>query len=202
MFQYLHDVLRGASRVAVWVGGAALMLCAVLITGDVFLRKFFGISVGGSDEITAYVFAISTTWAFAYCLLHRANIRIDAVYNRLTPAFRAAIDTISIAMLMIFVAILTERAFYTLIESIANQSTSITPLGTRMWIPQAFWVAGWVFLLFTLGFVLLHVVTMCVRGDLHAVNRIAGLRSVEDEIGDEVRQPRTTPPHGAGNHPC
>jgi TRAP-type C4-dicarboxylate transport system permease small subunit len=202
MFQRIHDVLSHMSRVAAWAGGAALMLCAVMITGDVLCRKFFGISIGGSDEITGYVFAGATTWAYAYCLLHRANIRIDALYNRFPRPMRAAIDVISVLLLLIFVAILTDHAYSTLSESIANNATSITPLTTPMWIPQTFWVIGWVFFLVTLVFVLIHLVKALLSRDLDAIGRIAGLRSVEEEIVEETRGTGATPHSEARDDRC
>jgi len=187
MLQRIHDVLSSISRAAVWIGGGALMLCAIMITGDVLCRKFLRISIGGSDEITAYVFSASTTWAFSYCLMHRANIRIDAVYNLLPKGGRAIIDLLSIILLSIFVVSLTKRAVSTLTESVVNQSTSITPLGTRMWIPQSFWVAGWVFFSLTLLFVLVYLAVSMFRHDLDRINSIAGIRTVDEEISEETR---------------
>lgn len=201
MLQRIHDAMQRAARVAVWLGGGALTVCAVLITVDVFCRKIFSISIGGSDEITAYVFAASTTWAFSYCLLHRANIRIDAVYNRLPAIPRSVIDIASLVMLLIFAGILTERAAFTLTQSIVNQSSSITPLGTRMWIPQSFWVAGWLFFLVTLVFVLLQALIAWVHGDAGTITRIAGLRTTEEEVKAETQRAEPTSAGRTGDGP-
>ncbi|MGE0226705.1 MAG: TRAP transporter small permease subunit [Acetobacteraceae bacterium] len=202
MFHRIHDMLRGAARFAVWLGGGSLMLCAVMITVDVLLRKFLSISMGGADEITAYAFAGATTWAFAYCLLNRANIRIDALYDRFPRGVRAGIDVLNLVMLIIFAGVLTERAFFALTESIANQTTSITPLGTRIWIPQSVWAAGWAFFLVTAIFLLMHVTRACLRGDLNDVTRIAGLRSVEEEVSDESRSFGASRSPGTGDSSC
>ena len=78
MFAMIHHRLEQISRFAVWVGGAALMAAAFMVTVDVLFRKFVGITMSGSDEYSGYVFAASTTWAYSYCLLHRSNVRIDA----------------------------------------------------------------------------------------------------------------------------
>ena len=40
VFIQLHALLERISRIAVWIGGAALMICAFMVTGDVILRKF------------------------------------------------------------------------------------------------------------------------------------------------------------------
>ena len=158
-----------------------------MITIDVLLRKFFGVTMGGADEITGYVFAIVTVWAFAYCVLYRANVRIDAVYNFMPRRIQVVIDIISIAMLLIFVALLTNKAFFTVSESWANKTISITPLKTPMWIPQVFWVAGLVFFVGVLAFLLIQTCAAMVRGDLDAVRRIAGMLSRQEEIEEATR---------------
>ena len=50
MFASIHTKFLNVSRVAVWVGGAALMLSAIMVTLDVISRKIFGYTISGSDE--------------------------------------------------------------------------------------------------------------------------------------------------------
>ena len=71
------------SRAAVWAGGALTLGAVFLIAYDILVRKFFNITVGGADEISSYVFAISTTWALAFVVLQRANVRVDVLYTLL-----------------------------------------------------------------------------------------------------------------------
>jgi TRAP-type C4-dicarboxylate transport system permease small subunit len=187
MFERIHARLSRLSQIAAWAGGAALTLTAILVTFDVFSRKFIGWTLGGSDEITGYVFAAATTWAYSYCLLHRANVRIDAIYNWLPRWFRASLDLVSIVMLLIFVGFLTERAFNTFYESFVNNTISITPMKTPLWIPQAFWVAGLVFFLASLVFMLVYAGRAYIRRDFAAVNRSAGAITIEEEVEEDTR---------------
>ena len=89
MFDKIHKGLFGVSRVAVWCGGAALLLSAIMVTLDVIARKLFSITISGSDEISGYVFAAATTWAYSFCLFSKSNIRIDALYTHLSVRSRA-----------------------------------------------------------------------------------------------------------------
>ena len=100
MLAVIHAKLLSVSRFAVWIGGAALMLSAIMVTLDVISRKIFGFTISGSDEISGYVFAAGTTWAYSYCLLHRSNIRIDAVYNLLPPVVRNVLDSETVGRLI------------------------------------------------------------------------------------------------------
>ena len=73
----IHRALQRISLWAVWIAGTALLLSAFMVTFDVLFRKFFSITMSGSDEVSGYVFAAGTTWAYSYCLLNRSNVKYD-----------------------------------------------------------------------------------------------------------------------------
>ncbi len=186
MLQRLHGALEHISRIAVWCGGAALLVAAVIVTVDVLLRKTFSITMSGSDEISGYVFAASTTWAFSYCLLHRANVRIDALYTFLPRPVRAVLDIIGAALLLLYISLLTDKAIDVFVTSWENDSVSISTLAVPLWIPQLAWVAGLMLFMVTLVFVTLYALVGLVRGDLDRVQIVAGVPSMEEGIEEEV----------------
>ena len=155
--------LERASLYAVWVGGAALMLSAIMVAVDVTFRKCCGITMSGSDEISGYVFAASTTWAYSYCLLHRSHIRIDALYNHLPRPVRAYLDVIGVTLLLIYVAVLTRHAWTAFATSYEYNSVAITTLATPLWIPQMFWVAG--LILFSISVAVLAMIAGAKKFD-------------------------------------
>mgnify|MGYP003325225332 CR=1 FL=1 len=106
MFEAIHSRLERISQYAVWVGGAALLAAAVMVTVDVFARKFFSITMSGSDEYSGYVFSATTTMAYSYCLLHRSNVRIDALYNLLPRQVTAFLDVIGLSLLLYYMSIM------------------------------------------------------------------------------------------------
>ena len=170
-----------------WFGGAALMISAVIVTVDVLFRKFVGWTMSGSDEVTSYVFAASTTWAYSYCLLHRANIRIDAVYNLLPRFFRNLLDLLGVFLLLLYMAVLTDRAIVTLQDSLDYGSVSNTTLTTPLWIPQLAWVSGLVMFMITLIFVSAYAITAMIKRDSATVTAVVGILSIEEEIAEETR---------------
>ena len=184
--QQIHDFLGRLSQWAVWIGGAALLGAAILVTVEIALRGIFNVSMGGADEISGYAFAISTTWAYSYCLLHRANVRIDAFYNFLPRPVRAVLDVVGVILLTGYMGILTEKAWGVFTESWANDSVSITTLQTPLWIPQLLWFAGLVLFMLTLIFVSLYSLMNLLRGDIAGVQRIAGVRSIDEEVAEET----------------
>ena len=182
----VHGVLSDISRAAVWVGGLALMLSAVMVTGDVIMRKLFGITISGSDEISGYVFAAATTWAYSFCLLNRANIRIDAVYNQMGLRTRAVLDLVGLAALTYYVYLLAESSVGVLSESLEYDSSAQTTLATPLWIPQIFWVTGLCFFLVCLSILCVYGLYALARTESSTINRIAGIKSVEEEIAEET----------------
>ena len=153
MLESIHSRLERISQLAVWVGGAALLAEAVMVTVDVLSRKIFNVTMSGSEDYSGYVLSATTTWAYSYCLLHRSNVRIDALYNFLPRKVTALLDIIGLLLLFYFMSIMTYYAMVSFVDSWVNNSVSITTLGTPQWIPQLFWVAGLILFFVTLIFV-------------------------------------------------
>ena len=186
MMAAIHARLEILSRWLVWAGGAALMVAAVIVTIDVLCRKFLGITMSGSDEISGYVFAASTTWAYSYTLLHRSNVRIDALYNLLPRPVTATLDVIGLALLLYYMWFMTSTAVYAFLESWELNSVSITTLETPQWIPQFFWVMGLVVFFCVLIFVTLYALVALLQRNFDLVRKIAGVPSIDEVVEEET----------------
>ena len=187
MFERIHARLARIAQIAVWIGGGAHLAAAIMVTIDVVLRKVFSVTMSGSDEMSGYVFAAGTTWAYSYCVLHRSNIRIDAVYNLLPRRLCGVLDIVGVVLLLIFNAVLTRHAFEAFATSYVRDSVSITTLATPLWIPQLFWVIGLIAFQLTLIFVAVYATLRYWQRDDAAVNRIAGVPTVAEEVEAETR---------------
>jgi len=186
-FARIHRLFERLSLWAVWLGGGALMLSAIMVTIDVLSRKYLNVTMSGSDEITGYVFAGATTWAYAYCLMHRSNIRIDALYNLFPRGVRAALDIVGLLALLVFMGFFTSKAVGVVTETWKNDSVSVTTLLTPLWIPQIVWLTGLIFFNVTLIFLIVHTVLAFIVGGPRAVQTLAGTMSVQDEVAEETR---------------
>ena len=185
----LSRLLAFAERLslfAVWAGGAMMLFAAFMVTFDVFIRTVFNVTLGGADEISAYLFAVATAWALPYALLHRANVRIDALYILLPAWLRSGLDLFGLMLLAAFVGTLTWRALALALDSYAMGALSVTPLHVPLTLPQGFWVAGWVLLCLCLVLVICAIIAALSRGDLRRVHQLAGAPSMEEEIAEEL----------------
>ena len=186
MFDRLLHLAERASLYAVWAGGAMIIFSAFLVTFDVLARKFFGWSMAGSDEISGYTFGVSTVWALSFTLLHRAHVRVDALYLHLGASVRAALDVISVLALGGFIMILTWYAWDVFFGSWQRDARSISPMQIRLWIPQFLWFIGLLTFVVTFVLMVLSTVAALFRGDLARVRRLVGMRTVEEEVEEEL----------------
>ena len=189
----LDRLLQGAekaSRFVVWIGGGLLIFAACMTTVDVILRKLIDWSFGGADEIAGYIFAISTSFAFAYATLHRAHVRIDALYIRLPRPIRIILDVLGFLLLGLFLMLMAERAHSVWWNSFENSSVSITPLVTPLALPQGFWFAGMVFFFIVFVLMLLRIVTAAFSRDWDRIAALVGPRGVEEEVEEEREHAR------------
>ena len=186
---WLDAALKAAdwlSLRAVWVGGALLFLAAFTVSVDVIARKIFAVSLGGADELSGYAFAIGTAWAFAFTLLRRANVRVDALYQHLPLKFCALLDILALVSLGVFVAYLARYGYEVLATSWQLSARSNSALKVPLWIPQAFWFGGLALFAGTILLLLARALSALARGDWAAVHALLGARSIKEDADEEA----------------
>ena len=182
--------MRGVRRFTLWglwFGGALILFAAALIGVDVLMRKFLNRSIGGADELAGYALAIGTAWGLGAALIDRAHIRIDSLYVLFPRRLRLLLDLAALVLFVSFFGLMTWHGLGVMSQSWTAGSRSQSAIEAPTVIPQALWIVG------LLGFVavgillLLHAVTMILRGDLSGSARAIGTRSAEEEVEDEIR---------------
>jgi TRAP-type C4-dicarboxylate transport system permease small subunit len=185
----MQSLDRGVERVcetAALVCGAMLIASAIYVAADLIVRKLLNMSFVGANEISGYVLAIATSWAFSYALLKRSHIRIDVFYQYLPRPWRAAIDVVAVAALAGFAAIFVWYANRYFFQVWERGTRSITSLALPLWIPMLGWYAGWiVFLIVSLYLTMVAAWAYC-RGELAAVQDRVGSISEEEEVELEI----------------
>ncbi len=170
-----------------------LFAAAGLVTAEVLSRKglgfVFGLSLvfSGSDEISAYLFAVGTSWSMAHVLVNRGHVRIDALYGRLSPRVRALLDIFALLVLGLFVAALFERAWDIAFTSYIEQIRSNTPLRLPLVWAQLPWFAGIALFFIALLLAVLRSGAALLRGDYAVVAQIAGAATQDEEIESELK---------------
>jgi TRAP-type C4-dicarboxylate transport system permease small subunit len=183
----LDHLSRRVSTAGLWFGGALVLLAAVVIGIDVLMRKFLATSIGGADELAGYALAIGTVWGLGAALLDRAHIRIDSLYVNFPILPRVVLDLVSVALFVGFFAMIAWHGWGVVEQSWIAGSRSQSALETPTVIPQALWFVGLVVFIISGALLFLCTLTTALRGDLEGAVRLAGTRSAEEEVEDEIR---------------
>jgi TRAP-type C4-dicarboxylate transport system permease small subunit len=184
--ELLIATMRRASRYCLWFGGTMVLLAALLIGIDVLLRKFFGTSIGGADELAGYALALGTSWSLGAALLDRVHIRIDSLYGLFPRGLRLFLDLIGLLLFIGFFGLIGLRGWSVVEQSWISASRSHTALETPTVIPQFVWVAG-LAVLVLLGIILfIYAVLLIARGQAAAATALISTRSAKEEVDEEV----------------
>lgn len=185
----MESVLAAAhriSRLGLWFGGTLVLLAAVLIGIDVVIRKFFGSSIGGADELAGYALAIGTSWGLGAALIERAHIRIDSLYVLFPNAIRVVLDVAGLVLFVGFFAMTTWHGRLVLEQSWISGSRSQSAIETPVILPQVLWFGG-LLVFFAVGVVLLiEALRRIATGDGQGVVRLIGTRSAQEEVDEEI----------------
>jgi TRAP-type C4-dicarboxylate transport system permease small subunit len=177
-----------------------LIASAIYVAADLIVRKLLNMSFVGANEISGYVLAIATSWAFSYALLKRSHIRIDVFYQYLPTRWQAAIDVLAVATLAGFAAIFAWYANRYFFQVWERGTRSITSLALPLWIPMLGWYAGWVVFLIVSVYLTIVSAWAYVRGELAAVQNRVGSISEEEEVELEIDPDAKLAP-GPGGEP-
>lgn len=190
MSRVLEAALRAADRAstaAALAGGVLILASAGLVSLDVLLRKFTAVTVGGADELSGYALAIGSTWAFAFVMLNRGNVRIDALYQHLPRRVAAGCDLLALLALLAFASLVAWYGWAVMSYAWQIGSRSNSSLAVPLAIPLTLWWAGYGWFVACGLLLLARSVAALAAGDLATVNRLIGARSVRDEAADELQ---------------
>ncbi|MFN2361549.1 MAG: TRAP transporter small permease subunit [Marinobacter sp.] len=190
----LDQVLTGVQVGSLWMARAAgvmILLTVILVTIEVASRIFMGRSAVHATELTGYIMAISASWSFAYTLMCKAHIRIDALYLTFPMKVRGVLDLIALLALAMFSILVVDAVFQVLSDSYSGGSTANTPLGTPLWMPQMLWLVGLVWFGFAVCVVSLRAFVGLLSGDTEAVQKLAGSPTLDEQIEEENMEARS-----------
>jgi TRAP-type C4-dicarboxylate transport system permease small subunit len=182
----LWRAISGIARVFAWIGGAMIMVAALIVSAEVISRKLLALPFSGSDEIGAYLFAIGTSWSMAFVLVTRGHVRIDALYGGFSPFVRAVLDLVALIGLAILVIALADRSWELVSDNLAGWNRSNTPLRVPLAYPQVPWFLGFAFFLLAMTVAALRALIALARGDYAKVAATIGVPSQDEEIKTEL----------------
>jgi TRAP-type C4-dicarboxylate transport system permease small subunit len=164
-----------------WLLGYSLLVCA-----DIVARRYFAVSLQGTDEIGGYTGAVLAAFGFAHALVRRRHTRIELLLGAVPTWPRAVINVIAAVAIAGFAAFVAWRGWHEVADSIDFMSVSNSPLQVPLWIPQGAWLAGLVVFASVAAVLALHAVSLLLRARVGEVNRWYGPPTVAEEIAAET----------------
>ena len=103
------SVLKYIDKISQWTGMASAWIVIPLmlvVMFEVVMRHFFNAPTGWGYDTCWMLFSMQFMIGGAYTLLHKGHIRIDIVYNILSPRGKLIFDTILYTLVVLFVMVL------------------------------------------------------------------------------------------------
>ena len=182
----LRVAQRGAEFAAL-AGGVLILSAAGVVSIDVLLRKFVSVTLGGADELSGYALAIGSTWSFAFVMLSRSNVRIDALYQMMSRRWAVVCDLIALTALLVFASVVAWYGFTVMSYAWEIGSRSNSSLAVPLAVPLTLWWIGYAWFVLCGLVLMLRSVSAMFSRDFHLVNRLIGARSIQEEAADELQ---------------
>ncbi|MBU3720382.1 MAG: TRAP transporter small permease [Burkholderiaceae bacterium] len=182
----LRVAQRGAEFAAL-AGGVLILSAAGVVSIDVLLRKFVSVTLGGADELSGYALAIGSTWSFAFVMLSRSNVRIDALYQMMSRRWAVVCDLIALTALLVFASVVAWYGFTVMSYAWEIGSRSNSSLAVPLAVPLTLWWIGYAWFVLCGLVLMLRSVSAMFSRDFHLVNRLIGARSIQEEAAEELQ---------------
>jgi len=128
-------VVERISSVSGWFSGVGVVIMAVLITIDVFLRYFFGKPLLFADDISVYCMIFITFVGAALTLKMKKHISVDMFYKMLSRRAKLWFDVATTFVGCFVIWVITWYSIVWLRYTYESGYMSPGILGTPMWIP-------------------------------------------------------------------
>jgi len=102
-------VLKYIDRISEWTGIASAWIIiplTLVVIYEVVMRHFFNLPTGWGYDTCWMLFGAQFMIGSAYTLLHQGHVRIDIVYNVLSPRWKLIFDAVVYAVVFLFVMVL------------------------------------------------------------------------------------------------
>jgi TRAP-type C4-dicarboxylate transport system permease small subunit len=159
---------------------------SVFISIEVIMRKIFGKSLQGADELGGYVLAITSTLAFCVALIGNNHIRIDLFHYRFPHKMQAVLNWVAKLSTLFIAFLLAFSAVQVLRETMSYGSTAPTPWATPLEYPQIPWTIGLILFFLLALYYLLSSTRLLLSGRWDELRVLYQPKGSADEVKEEL----------------
>ena len=159
---------------------------AFLVSAEVIMRRFLGMSLQGVDELGGYVLAVSSCLAFCVALVGRSHIRIDLIHYRLPGRVQAVMNWLTMVLLALFGILLLWSSSKIIHDTVLYHSTAPTPWATPLVYPQSLWYAGLIFFGVLTSILAVRATSLLVKGRFDELREAFQPNATKEELREEL----------------
>lgn len=160
MLLKLEKQLDRFSDLMGWIAGLLNLVMLVNVFYDAIARYFFNSGSIAMQEMEWHLFALVFLFGIAYALKEDGHVRVDILYDRFSPRWKAIINIAGAFLLLLPLSILViEGSVWYVSEAFTSGEISGDPGGlTHRWLIKLAIPASFVFLIVSaVGFVLHNI---------------------------------------------
>jgi len=175
MLLRLEKIFDRFSDLMGWIAGILNLAMLLNVFYDSIMRYFFNSGSIALQEMEWHLFAMVFLFGIAYALKEDGHVRVDVLYDRYSPRWKAIVNIGGVALLLLPLCVLiVEGSLWYVQEAFSSGEVSGDPGGLPYrWLIKLVIPASFVFLIVSaIGFVIHNInVLRGVAGDLHADER-------------------------------
>ncbi len=132
----MAKILKVVDGISDWSGKVVsyfLYAGIIVILCEVVLRYFFLAPTIWSYPIAQRIFATYFVIGGAYCVLHKAHIRVDIIYNSFSPRKRTMVDVVDFVCLFLIIFVLLWHGSQYAWTSLSQLEVSLPPFDVAIY---------------------------------------------------------------------
>ncbi len=164
LLNYINSISRATGAFACSL--VVIVMCIVLY--EVVMRYVFNLSQVWAYELSKFLFGTLFILGGAFVLLHRAHVRMDAVYNRWSPKSQAIMDIVTFVFFLIFIGVLIWKGWEVGWRSFQLGERSDSAWEPLLWpVKMVIPVGAFLVLLQGLAHLVKNIITVTGRGGIN-----------------------------------
>ena len=179
---------RGFDKFADYIGNVtsiAIVLMIINVFYDVIMRYFFKSGSIGMQEMEWHLFSVIILLGVAYTLKADGHVRVDVIYDRLTPRKKAMINMVGVIIFILPISFLVGiSSIDNAVEAFVSMEQSGDPGGlTHRWIVKALIPLSFLLLIITsIGFFIKNLNVFKGLHDLDEYNLKGEIDNLKHEL--------------------
>ena len=178
MMLKLEKIFDRFSDLMGWIAGSLNLLMLINVFYDSIMRYFFNSGSIALQEMEWHLFAMVFLFGIAYALKEDGHVRVDILYDRFSPRWKAIVNIGGTLLLLLPLSVLViEGSIWYVTEAFTSGEISGDPGGlSHRWLIKLAIPASFVFLIVSATGFVIHNIN--IFRDLEA----PPIRSIENEI--------------------